>query len=409
MRGLTSRVADILDRRLAPASPAPIAVALSGGGDSVALTLMAADWAMRRSRRLAILTVDHRLNAASAGWTGVCADLAARLSCDFHALAWTGEKPRTGLPAAARAARHRLLADAARGIGARVVLLGHTADDRAEGQTMRAEGSTTPDPREWSPSPAWPEGRGLFLLRPLLNLGRGDLRAWLAARGETWIEDPANADPRFARARARLAGVAAPGPADPDIAGLADLALRVRDETGLSLTREDLRRAAPDTARALTGIACLCASGTTRPPRGERLDRLTQALRDDAPVVATLAGARIEADAQTVRWLRQAGEIGRHGSGRLDLGAGETGVWDGRFDVRAERQVSLRPLAGYKARLSPIARGALAPWPVAARGGLPLVDDAACPVIEAVPGLTVRALALERLLAACGVVDREPD
>lgn len=408
MRGLTDRVADILDRRLAPASAAPVAVALSGGGDSVALTLMAADWARRRGRRLAVLTVDHRLNPASADWTRTCADLAGRLGCDFHPLAWTGDKPHTGLPAAARAARHRLLADAARGTGARVLLLGHTADDRAEGQAMRAEGSTTPDPREWAPSPAWPEGRGLFLLRPMLELGRKALRIWLAERGETWIEDPANANPRFARARARLAGVAAPEPAGGDIAGLADLARRVRDETGLSLPREDLRQTGREAARALTGIACLCASGTTRPPRGDRLDRLTEALRGEAPVTATLAGARIEADGETVRWLREAGEIGRRGSGSLDLAAGETGVWDGRFEIRADRPVLLGPLAGHAARLSPAARRSLARWPAAARGGLPVADGVACPAIETAPGLLLRPLALPRLMAACGAVEREP-
>ena len=72
--------------------------------------------------------------------------------------------------------------------------MGHTASDLAEAAAMRAEGSTTPSPREWAPSPAWPEGRGVFLLRPMLHLARGEIRAWLAARGQTWIEDPANAD-----------------------------------------------------------------------------------------------------------------------------------------------------------------------------------------------------------------------
>jgi len=408
MRGLTDRFADVLARRLAPESPGPIAVALSGGGDSVALTLMTADWARRHQRPLAILTVDHRLNPASADWTRACGALAARLGGDFHSLAWTGDKPVTGLPAAARAARHRLLADATRGIGAGILLLGHTADDRAEGQAMRAAGSTTPDPREWSPSPAWPEGRGVFLLRPLLNLRRTELRTWLAGRGESWIEDPANGDPRFARARARLAGVAEPGSAAAEVCGLAELARQVRDDTGLSLDRDALRRAAPNAARALTGIACLCASGTTRPPRGDRLDRLVQALRGETSLVATLGGARIEADSRTVRWLREAGEIGRRGSGELDLAQGERGIWDGRFEVSAFRPVRVRPLAGRAARLSPGARAALARWPAAARGGLPATDDVTCPAVESVPGVVFRPLALPRLMAACGAVEREP-
>jgi tRNA(Ile)-lysidine synthase len=86
--------------------------------------------------------------------------------------------------------------------------MGHTADDVAETQVMRSEGALTPFPREWSPSPVWPEGRGVFILRPLLGVRRESLRRWLLDRGEVWVEDPANSDLRFARSRARrvLAG-----------------------------------------------------------------------------------------------------------------------------------------------------------------------------------------------------------
>ena len=181
-----------LDRRLLASSPRPVAVAVSGGGDSVALLLLADRWASAHERRLLVLSVDHRLRPEGAGWTRTCGDLASELGADFRALAWDGPKPARGLPAAARAARHRLLADAAREAGASVLLVGHTADDVLEARAMRRAGSTTPEPRAWSPSPAWPEGRGLFLLRPLLGLRRAALRAWLAAEQRPWIEDPAN-------------------------------------------------------------------------------------------------------------------------------------------------------------------------------------------------------------------------
>jgi tRNA(Ile)-lysidine synthase len=200
---IPTAVAAVLDRRLSATSARPVAVALSGGGDSVALLLAARAWAAAHGRRLVALTVDHRLQPQSRAWTEACGELAHSLGAGFQALAWEGEKPPRGLPAAARAARHRLLAEAARGCGARVILVGHTADDVAEARAMRQAGSTTPAPREWSPAPVWPEGRGIFLARPLLALRRAALRDWLAAEGARWIEDPANADPRYARARAR--------------------------------------------------------------------------------------------------------------------------------------------------------------------------------------------------------------
>lgn len=409
MRRLEAAVSARLDARLRPDSPAPLAVGLSGGSDSLALSLIAAAWARAHGRPLLILTIDHRLRPESADWTEACAQHAARLGAAFQALAWTGDKPATGLPAAARLVRHRLLAEAARAAGAAVVLLGHTADDLAEAATMRRQGGSVPDPAEWAPSPVWPEGRGVFLLRPMLGVGRADLQAWLADRGETWIDDPANADLRYARARARAAGArpeAAPTPRD----ALA-LAHAVRAEVGggLTLPRQALRDAEPAQARTLVGIAALCAAGTSRPPRGARLDRMTDALRATGDLVASLAGARIEADADTVAWRREPGELRRRGAAPLVLAAGQTAVWDGRFEIRSDRAITLTALAGQARRLSHAGARALARLPSGARPSLPAIsgDPIVCPLLTPAEGVSVRPLALDRLRAASGLVEGE--
>ena len=411
MSGLIGPVEAVLDRRLQAASDAPVVVALSGGGDSVALTLVTAMWAKAHGRRLVVLHVDHGINPASQGWGQSCADLAGRLGAEFQILAWTGPKPATGLPAAARLARHRLLADAARAAGASVILMGHTADDLCESAMMRQAGSSVPDAREWAPSPVWPQGRGLFLLRPLLGILRSDLRAWLTARGEPWIDDPANEDQRFARSRARreTPPVGRATLVHCQVEGLSDLAAQVAEDHGLSLSRELLRAAPLADAKALVGVACLCAAGTTRPARGDRLDRLTHALMGQQPVVATLGGARIEADAAQVRWMRQASEIARSGTALLSLESGEIGVWDGRFEITSLEAIRVGPLAGRMGRLAPNTRAKLARIPVAARGGLPVLigPPVLCPTLEPVPGLVFNALSRTRLLHACGVIDRE--
>ena len=202
---LEARVRTILDRRLSRDVSAPIALALSGGGDSLALLTLAADWAKANGRKLLALTVDHRVQADSATWTAFARDAALRTGAEWRGLVWDGEKPTTGLQAAARAARHALIADAAREAGASVVLFAHTRDDVREAGRMRDEGSTLGRVREWSPSPAWPEGRDLFVLRPLLEISRAALRDDLRARGLDWIEDPANTDLHYARSRARAA------------------------------------------------------------------------------------------------------------------------------------------------------------------------------------------------------------
>lgn len=402
MRGLAAAVQQGLDRRLLSASPAPIAVALSGGGDSLALTLIAADWARAHGRRLLILTVDHRLSARSAAWTGACAATAHRLGAGFHALAWEGDKPTTGLPAAARAARHRLIANAARAAGAKVVLMGHTASDRLEAAAMRQAGATTPSPREWGPSPAWPEGRDLFLLRPLLTRTRADIRAWLTARNETWIEDPANDDTRFARARARAGLTGKEGDDLTAPRDLAHLARATADLAGGLVVPRDALREAP---QAFVAAACLCAAGTARPPRGDRLSRLAEALKGEGDLTATLAGARIEADDRQVRFLRDAG---RAGLTPLTLAAGETGVWDGRFEITADHPITIQAMAGHAAGLPAAQRAVLQRLPVGARATLPLTVGEGSPMLAKLPGVAARPLALDRLLAACGAVAQEP-
>ncbi|WP_292095581.1 tRNA lysidine(34) synthetase TilS, partial [Brevundimonas sp.] len=188
----------------------PVALALSGGGDSVALLALAADWARARGRRLLALTVDHGLNPDSADWTRRAGETARALGVDWRALRWDQPQGGAGVQARARAARHALIAEAARAAGAKVVLFAHTADDVHEADWMRARGSTLGRVREWAPSPAWPEGRGLMLLRPLLDVSRATLRTFLTDRGLDWIEDPANGDPAYGRSRARAALTALP-------------------------------------------------------------------------------------------------------------------------------------------------------------------------------------------------------
>lgn len=410
--GLAGVACEVLDRRLIRQTAAPVAVALSGGGDSLALLHVARDWAKARGRRLLALTVDHGLNPASPRWTAACAAAARRLDVDFQALAWTGEKPTAGLPAAARDARHRLLADAARAAGARVILMGHTADDVLEARAMRAAGSTTPDPYEWAPSPAWPEGRGLFLLRPLMGVRRADLRAWLRGRGLEWIDDPANSDLRFARARARagLQGEAVPPPQAPRLP-LAEAAQEAA--TMISLPLDAWRAAAGSEAERFLAIACVCAGGAARRPAGARVARLAERLRTAGPLTATLAGARVACDGETIRICREAGEAARGGLPDLQLPPRTPIVWDGRVILCADRTgVRVRRLAGMSARLPPEQARALAALPPDARGGLPAIarpgDAVASPLLGRVEGVEAESLVGGRLLAACGLVSREP-
>jgi tRNA(Ile)-lysidine synthase len=407
---------EALDQRLQHDVLAPLIVAFSGGGDSLALLLMAHDWARRAGRRLIAATVDHGLQPAGADWAAWCARRAAGLGLEHRTLVWRGDKPTTGLPAAARRARHGLVADLARAEGAAVILMAHTADDALEARRMRQDGARTSAAQAWSPSPVWPEGRGVFVLRPLLDWRRAALRDWLTQRGETWIEDPANDDPRFARARARAA-LAAEAEAELDSGGETppfDGEVVAVVGGALVLDRADFRRAGGwgGSARGLAA-ALSSVGGAEQPPRREAVLRLLAKVADAGPVSATLAGARLAAgDDDRIVICREAGEFRRSGGAPRPLVPGGVLVWDGRFEVRAAGTgLWVLPLAGLAARLPSAQRRALAALPARVRPGLPAVIDqdgcVTCPILAEEGSVSVRSLAHARFLAAVGAIRDE--
>lgn len=397
MGDLAGRVFARLDARLNHAGPEPVALALSGGGDSLALLDFAAAWARARGRRLLALTVDHNLNPDSAGWTRFAAEAARAAGADWRGLKWQGARGGPGVPARARAARHALLAEAAREGGARVILTGHTADDVAEGEWMRADGATLGRLREASPSPVWPEGRGLLLLRPVLQERREALRDHLRARGLSWLEDPANADLRYGRGRARAALAQEEGPAEVSAtvvhAGAAHEPGDLAWAGVLPLTR--------DLPAATLAAVLLCAGGGATPPRGDRLMALQARLARGEDFTAVLCGARVEASGGCVQAMREPGERKRRPSAALLLTPGRSAVWDGRFEITTDRPgLRVETAAGRLAQLSDQDRTALAPLPPAARAAAPVLIDREERPVPAWRAADVRALGLRRLALA---------
>ena len=181
-------------RLLAGTRPAGVLVACSGGADSVALAAATAFEAPKLGLPAGLVTVDHRLQAGSAGRAAAVAELGRRLGLDPVLVCPAGVGTAGGPEAAARTARYAAL-DAAR--GDRAVLLGHTLDDQAEtvllglgrGSGPRSVAGMRPVDGPW--------------LRPLLGVRREQTRAACAAAALPVWDDPHNADPRFTRARLR--------------------------------------------------------------------------------------------------------------------------------------------------------------------------------------------------------------
>jgi tRNA(Ile)-lysidine synthase len=184
------------------AAPA-IVLAVSGGPDSIALMWLAARWrrTLARGPRLVAVTVDHGLRAEAKAEARDVKRLARALDLPHRTMRWTGAKPKTGLPAAARAARYRLLAQAARASGATHILTGHTRDDQAETLLMRLlRGSGIAGLAAMARQS---ERDGVLLARPFLHVSKSQLIATLKKAKLGFADDPTNRDPSFTRPRLR--------------------------------------------------------------------------------------------------------------------------------------------------------------------------------------------------------------
>jgi tRNA(Ile)-lysidine synthase len=184
------------------AAPAVI-LAVSGGPDSIALMWLAARWrsALARGPRLIAVTVDHGLRPEAAREAREVKRLARLLDLPHRTMRWTGLKPKAGLPAAARTARYRLLAQAARTSGATHILTAHTRDDQAETLLMRLlRGSGIAGLAAMARES---ERDGVLLARPFLDVSKSQLIATLKKAKIGFADDPTNHDTNFTRPRLR--------------------------------------------------------------------------------------------------------------------------------------------------------------------------------------------------------------
>ena len=180
-----------------------LGLAVSGGGDSLALLRLSADWASQRSIKLYAYSVDHGLRpeaAAEAAFVGV---LCAELGVSHKVLKWIGWNGAGNLPQEARRARYRLMAEAALEDGVQTIALGHTQDDQAETFLMALTRRSGVD--GLAGMPKCKTDHGVRWVRPLLDVSRLDLRKYLAEVGQDWVDDPTNDDIAYERVRMRNA------------------------------------------------------------------------------------------------------------------------------------------------------------------------------------------------------------
>jgi tRNA(Ile)-lysidine synthase len=318
LRLVADRAAKALTAAGAPAAGDGVAVAVSGGADSLALLHALRALAGPRGWRLAVVTVDHGLRPGSAADAAFVADHAKALGLPVRVctLGPADLEPhrQAGPEGAARAARYAALWPAADDLGCSWLATGHTLDDQAETVLLQLLRGAGPD------GLAGMAVRGGRLLRPLLGARRADTRACCAAIGLDWREDPTNAGdgplrnrvrqrllplleelrPGAAQALARTAALAADERAwlDPVVAEALAAATRAAGpggEVALAGAVDSQAPPNPPWATLPDGAPTTRGAGTTRP--GARGAGTTRGAGTARPGAGGVGAARLDPEA----------------------------------------------------------------------------------------------------------------
>jgi tRNA(Ile)-lysidine synthase len=279
-----------------------VGLAVSGGPDSVALLLLAAE---ARPLRVEAATVDHALRTESRAEAEMVAKVCDRIGVPHRILtaSWD-EKPTTAIQERARLMRYKLLGDWARERGINALVTAHHLDDQAETFLMRlARGAGVKGLAGMRRLSRAPAGK-IAIVRPLLGWRHSELEAVCTAAGIAAVEDPTNEDQQFERVRMRKAL----GEADwLDSAAVAQSADHLADADGALHWATDLewQRAVSRTGGQITykpsdapreirrriirrAILALATEGGVAEPRGREIDQILAALRSGRR--ATLRG-----------------------------------------------------------------------------------------------------------------------
>jgi tRNA(Ile)-lysidine synthase len=385
-----------------------IALAVSGGPDSLALMYLAAWWgaAEPKAPALSVLTVDHGLRASSRDEALMVGRMASSLGLPHAILTWeAGPTQRASLQTRARAARYDLMATHCHANDIPALVTAHHLDDQAETFLMRLKRGSgidglaaIPERGEWA---------GILLLRPLLDVPKARLIATLVEKGIGFVSDPSNADHRFERAKVRGSGeaLAVLGLTPEAVALSARRLRRARealdhgaqsfldahselDEAGYAVIDPKALRSAPQEI-ALRALARLIASvgGADEPLRLAKLEALFGSLLETSDKAHTFGRCRLQPFSHRIGIFR---EVRATGLPVAQVRPGERTLWDNRFRielgmherepiiVRALGEQGLRELRDSSPLLASLPRLAGRTLPSCWRGetliGLPFLD-----------------------------------
>jgi tRNA(Ile)-lysidine synthase len=319
--------------------PCRILIALSGGGDSVGLLTALARISARRPNGgldLIAATVDHGLRPGSREEAMAAGRLAGSLGVAHAILEWTGEKPHTGVQAAAREARYQLLARHALANAADIIVTGHNLEDNHETRQMRL--ARNADQNVHGMAEAVLLFGAVWAARPLIGVRREAIRDYLRAQGTPWAEDPSNANPTFERVRLRQAP---DGRSPRDFTALMRMrrqrmqaAARLLDVRarviGLKVGLVDLSELSPNDPALLDALGALAAllGGRDHPPGREGRAAMADFLASSGRRQMTMARVAFDRRGDLLYLQREIRDLPT-----ITLAAGKGAIWDHRLRI----------------------------------------------------------------------------
>lgn len=356
----------MLRNALSPEAGKPLAIAVSGGGDSLALLHLAADCAGDLGITLSAVTVDHGLRPDAAEEARQVGRICKGLGVEHTILNWQGWEGSGNLQDQARRARYRLMADWAEAQGIGTIGLAHTMDDQAETFLMRLAREAGTDGLAGMQTRR--EAQGVIWLRPLLQAQRQQLRDYLSDNGVNWNDDPSNEDDRYERVKARQAlPVLANLGIDASVLSAVASNLRMartalewqtrdaadslaREEAGdVILNKAGLMVLPDEILRRLLVHTVKWVSSADYGPRRAALTEALAALRDGKDF--TLHGCRLLSSGDEVLVVREWQAV-------KDLEASPDKVWDNRWRLSGpeNKGISIKALGEAGLRLCPLWR-----------------------------------------------------
>ena len=326
--------------------PRHLAVAVSGGADSMALVWLIKEWSNTTAGRITALTVDHGLRPGSAEEATQVAKWMAAWDVPHHKLLWRGEKPSTGIQEAARTARYTLMSAWCRENGVDALVLAHHREDQAETFLMRLLRGSGPD--GLAAMRPLTSLNGVRIVRPLLDVAKESLVSILQDIGQAWIEDPSNHDAGFTRVKVRewMPGLEAHGIDAGRLGALSGafglLRFQLEDMTAeavgslvhfdpggwAEVPRSVIQTAPEILARRMLRSVLKSVGGSGHAPRSGRMARGLQHLRSqDSFKAFSLGGCVVLEKNHKVMILREE----RRGTPPLKVEAGDRIVWRNRY------------------------------------------------------------------------------